>query len=90
MSDGRGRARTGEIKRTTGGWAIRYRTAAACGGSAAGSGRRREAKLALDDELRKAQLGPLYRPETTLQQLVDAFLEQYQGAPASKTGCATT
>jgi integrase len=40
--------------------------------------------MALDDELRKARLGPLYRPETTLQQLVDVYLEQYQGAPASR------
>jgi integrase len=38
----------------------------------------------LDDELRKARLGPLYRPEATLQQLVDVYLEQYQGAPASR------
>jgi integrase len=37
----------------------------------------------LDDELRKARLGPLYRPEATLQQLVDVYLEQYEGAPAS-------
>src|SRR5690349_3136579 len=28
--------------------------------------------------------GPLYRPDVTLQELVDAFLEQYQGAPSSK------
>src|SRR5947199_218748 len=34
--------------------------------------------------MRKARLGPLYRPDVTLQELVDAFLEQYQGAPASR------
>jgi integrase len=38
----------------------------------------------LDEELRKARLGPLYRPDVTLRQLVDAFLDQYQGAPSSK------
>jgi hypothetical protein len=43
-----------------------------------------EAKLVLDEELRKARLGPLYRPDVTVQQLVDAFLDQYQGAPSSK------
>jgi hypothetical protein len=44
-----------------------------------------EAKAVLDDELRKARLGPLYRQEVTLQQLVNTFLEQYPGAPASRS-----
>lgn len=38
----------------------------------------------LDDELRKARLGALYRPDATLQELVDVFLEQYAGAPSSR------
>lgn len=84
MSD-RGRIRTGEIKRTTGGWAIRFRDARGIRKQRGGFRTKGEAKLALDDELRKARLGPLYRPEVTLQQLVDAFLEQYEGAPASKS-----
>ena len=33
----------------------------------------------LEDELRKARLGVLYRPEATLQELVTTFLEQYAG-----------
>ncbi|MDA0159580.1 site-specific integrase [Solirubrobacter ginsenosidimutans] len=80
-----GRIRTGEIKRTTGGWAIRYRDARGHRKQRGGFRTKGEAKLALDDELRKARLGPLYRPDVTLQQLVDAFLDQYQGAPASKS-----
>jgi integrase len=79
-----GQARTGEIKRTTGGWAIRYRDARGVRRQRGGFRTKREAKEVLDDELRKARLGPLYRPEATLQELVDAFLEQYQGAPASR------
>jgi hypothetical protein len=43
-----------------------------------------EAKAVLDDELRKARLGPLYRPDATLAELAETFLEQYSGAPASK------
>jgi hypothetical protein len=43
-----------------------------------------EAKAVLDDELRKARLGPLYRREATLVELVETFLDQYAGAPASK------
>ncbi|HEY6887421.1 MAG TPA: site-specific integrase [Solirubrobacter sp.] len=78
------RARTGEIKRTPNGWAIRYRDGRDVRRQRGGFRTKAEAKLALDDALRKARLGPLYRPETTLQQLVDTFLEQYQGAPASK------
>jgi integrase len=50
----------------------------------AGSERRVEAKAVLDDELRKARLGPLYRPDATLAELAETFLEQYSGAPASK------
>ena len=84
MSD-RGRVRTGEIKRTTGGWAIRYRDARGSRRQKGGFRTKGEAKAVLDDELRKARLGPLYRPDVTLQQLVDAFLEQYQGAPASRS-----
>jgi len=43
-----------------------------------------EAKAVLDEELRKARLGPLYRPEVTLAELVATFLDQYQGEPASR------
>jgi len=80
----RGRVRTGEIKRTTGGWAIRYRDARGIRRQRGGFRTKGEAKAVLDDELRKARLGPLYRPEVTLRELVDAFLDQYQAAPASK------
>jgi integrase len=80
-----GRARTGEIKRTTGGWAIRWRDAHGMRRQRGGFRTKGEAKAVLDDKLRKARLGPLYRPEATLQELVDAFLEQYEGAPASRS-----
>jgi len=80
----RGQARTGEIKRTAGGWAIRYRDARGVRRQRAGFRTKSEAKTVLDDELRKARLGTLYRPEATLQELVDVFLEQYDGAPSSK------
>jgi integrase len=79
-----GRSRTGEIKRTVGGWAIRYRDGRGVRRQRGGFRTKAEAKAVLDDELRKARLGPLYRPEATLQQLVDVYLEQYQGAPASR------
>jgi integrase len=84
VSPGRGQARTGEIKRTNNGWAIRFRDGKGVRRQRGGFRTKGEAKLVLDEELRKARLGPLYRPEVTLQQLVDAFLDQYQGAPSSK------
>ena len=84
MSASGGRARTGEIKRTAAGWAIRWRDARGVRRQRGGFRTKTEAKAVLDDEMRKARLGPLYRPEVTLQELVDAFLDQYQGAPASK------
>jgi integrase len=80
---GSGQARTGEIKRTAGGWAIRYRDGRGVRRQRGGFRTKAEAKEVLDDELRKARLGPLYRPEATLRELVDVFLEQYQAAPAS-------
>jgi hypothetical protein len=84
MSRPRGSAPTGEIKRMSGGWAIRYRDARGVRRQRGGFRTKTEAKAVLDDELRKARLGPLYRPDVTLHQLVDVFLEQYQGAPSSK------
>lgn len=84
MSNSRGQARTGEIKRTAGGWAIRYRDGQGVRHQKGGFRTKAEAKVVLDEELRKARLGPLYRPDVTLKELVDAFLDQYQGAPSSK------
>jgi hypothetical protein len=84
VSPRRGQAATGEIKRTAGGWAIRYRDSRGRRREQGGFRTKSEAKTALDDELRKARRGPLYRPDVTVRELVDAFLEQYQGAPASK------
>jgi integrase len=78
-----GQARTGEIKRAPAGWAIRYRDGRGVRRQRGGFRTKAEAKQVLDDELRKARLGPLYRPEATLRELVDVFLEQYQAAPAS-------
>jgi hypothetical protein len=84
VSPGRGQARTGELTRTNGGWAIRHRDGKGVRWRRGGFRTKAEAKLVLDEELRKARLGPLYRPDVTLQQLVDTFLDQYEGAPSSK------
>lgn len=90
MSQRGGRDRTGEIKRTSGGWAVRYRDVRGVRRQRGGFRTKAEAKAVLDDELRKARLGPLYRPDVTLHELVAVFLEQYEGAPASKDWRATT
>lgn len=84
MSPGHGQVRTGEIKRTAGGWSIRFRDARGVRRQRGGFRTKAEAKTVLDDELRRARLGPLYRPDVTLRELVDAFLDQYQGAASSK------
>jgi integrase len=85
MSRRRGPAPTGEIKRTPGGWTIRYRDGRGVRRQRGGFRTKAEAKQILDDELRKARLGPLYRPDVTLRELVDVFLNQYEGAPSSKS-----
>jgi len=84
VSHHRGQSRTGEVKRTAGGWAIRYRDGRGVRRQRGGFRTKAEAKQVLDDALRKARLGPLYQPEVPLRELVDVFLEQYQGAPASR------
>jgi hypothetical protein len=84
MSPRHGQARTGEIKRTPTGWAIRYRDAYGNRRQRGGFRTKAEAKTVLDDELRKARLGILYRPDATLQELVDTFVDHYEGAPSSK------
>ena len=85
MTRRHGQARTGEIKRTPTGWAIRYRDGRGIRRQRSGFRTKAEAKHVLDDELRKARLGPLYQPEVTLQQLIDIFLRQYEGAPSSRS-----
>jgi hypothetical protein len=70
-----GQARTGEIKRTDTGWAIRYRDGRGVRRQRGGFRTKAEAKQVLDDELRKARLGAVYRPEVTLRELVEVFLE---------------
>jgi integrase len=84
VSSRQGQSRTGEIKRTSGGWAIRYRDGRGVRRQRGGFRTKAEAKQVLDDALRKARLGPLYQPDVPLRELVDVFLEQYQGAPASR------
>src|SRR3954452_14647639 len=84
VSSRRGQSRTGEIKRTAGGWAIRYRDGHGVRRQRGGFRTKAEAKQVLDDALRKARRGPLYQPDVPLRELVDVFLEQYQGAPASR------
>ncbi|MDP2710277.1 MAG: site-specific integrase [Solirubrobacteraceae bacterium] len=83
MSRRNGQARTGEIKRTSAGWAIRYRDARGVRRQRAGFRTKAEAKQVLDEELRKARLGPLHRPDVTLRELTDAFLEQHDAAPST-------
>jgi hypothetical protein len=51
MSARGGRARTGEIKRTASGWAIRYRDARGVRSQRGGFRTKGEAKQVLDDEL---------------------------------------
>jgi integrase len=84
VSRHQGQSRTGEIKRTPGGWAIRFRDGRGVRRQRSGFRTKAEAKQVLDDALRKARLGPLSRPDVPLRELVDVFPEPYQGAPASR------
>lgn len=78
-----GQAATGELKKTAVGWAIRFRDAHGSRRQRGGFRTKADAKLALDEELRKVALGTLYRPNATLRELVDTYMEQYDAAPSS-------
>ena len=84
MSGHRGQSRTGEIKRTAGGWAIRYRNGRGVRRQRGGFRTKAEAKQVLYDALRQARLGPLNQPAVPLRELIVVFFKQYQGAPASR------
>lgn len=78
------KARTGQIFRApAGSWAIRWRDVTGRRHQRNGFATKAEAKDVLDDELKKARLGVVHRPELTLEELVAAFLEQYDAAPSS-------
>jgi integrase len=77
-------AQRGQIFRArAGSWAIRYYDAAGQRRQRNGFRTRGEARTALDEALRRVRLGPLFRPRATLRELADAYLEQYEAAPAS-------
>jgi hypothetical protein len=65
VSSRQGQSRTGEIKRTPGGWAIRYRDGRGVRRQRGGFRTKAEAKQVLDDALREARLGPLYQPDVS-------------------------
>ena len=78
------KARTGQIFRAPGGsWAIRWRDVTGRRHQRNGFVTKAEAKAVLDEELKRARLGVLHRPDRTLRELVEAFLEQYDAAPSS-------
>jgi integrase len=64
-------------------WAIRFRDSLGRRPQRTGFRTRGEARQALDEELRRVRLGPLYRPSVTLRELTDAYVEQYEAAPST-------
>jgi integrase len=77
-------AQRGSIFRTANGlWAIRFRDTLGRRPQRTGFRTRGEARQALDEELRRVRLGPLFRPNATLRQLYDAYLDQYDVAPST-------
>jgi integrase len=74
----------GQIYRQPSGlWAIRYRDARGNRPQLTGYRTKAEARQVLEELLREVRLGALYRPNATLRQLYDAYLEQYDVAPST-------
>jgi integrase len=77
-------AQRGQIfRKPTGLWAIRWRDAEGHRRQRTGFRTKGEARLALEEELRRVRLGPLHRPNVTLRELHDAYVKQYDAAPAT-------
>jgi integrase len=77
-------AQRGQIFRKPSGlWAIRYRDATGSRRQTTGYRTKSEAREALEEALRRVRLGPLHRPNLTLRELVDAYVAQYDAAPAT-------
>jgi integrase len=74
----------GQIFRLDNGlWAIRFRDSLGRRPQRTGFRTRGEARQALDEELRRVRMGPLYRPNATLRELYDAYMDQYDVAPST-------
>ena len=77
-------AQRGQIFRTANGlWAIRFRDSVGRRPQKTGYRTKGEAREALEEELRRVRLGPLHRPNITLREMVDAYVDQYDAAPSS-------
>ena len=63
-------------------WAIRFYDAAGQRRQRNGFRTRGEARTALNEQLRRVRLGPLHRPQVTLNELAEAYLAQYDAAPS--------
>jgi integrase len=64
-------------------WAIRYRDAHGRRPQETGFRTKGEARLALEEALRRVRLGPLHRPTVTLRELTDAYIKQHEAAPST-------
>lgn len=81
---GRMTAQRGQIfRKPTGLWAIRWRDAEGHRRQRTGFRTKGEARLALEEELRRVRLGPLHRPNITLRELHDAYVKRYDAAPST-------
>src|SRR5262249_25393901 len=67
----------------SGTWVIRYRDATGVRRQRTGFRSKGEAREVLEEALRQLRLGPLHRPNVTLRQLTDAFVEQHEAAPST-------
>jgi integrase len=77
-------AQRGQIFRTANGlWAIRWRDSVGRRPQRTGFRTKGEARGALEEELRRVRLGPLHRPNITLKDMVDAYVDQYDAAPST-------
>ena len=77
-------AQRGQIFRApAGSWAIRYYDVTGRRQQRNGFRSKAEARVALDDTLRRVRLGPLHQPTVTLAELATAYLDQHEVAPST-------
>jgi len=77
-------AQRGQIfRKPTGLWVVRWRDAEGHRRQRTGFRTKAEAREVLEEELRRVRLGPLHRPNATLRELTDVYVEQYDAAPST-------
>ena len=75
----------GQVFKLDTGWAYRYRDGFGRRPQVGGFRTKGEARAALEETLRRQRMGSIYRPDTTLAELVEIYLAQHEASTSRMT-----